>query len=290
MPEGTRAVDGQLIWNGTSGCARYSGEAPDDAAYLKDLIDTIKDRCNIDPRRVYLVGHSGGAFMSYRMACEYAESVSALVSIAGATYYNDEDCQPQAPVHVLQVHGTWDEYISFDGGEHWCGGSLPSAAQTVEKWASYNRCSEPPEEILDALDIDSSIPGNETDVTRYRQGCRAGSSAELWAIESGKHYPRFNDESRATIVDHLLSCLGCGGRERLKRIRCTDDGNLLVKFRRGLGGDSYRLKLSNGEMFEGQLNGRGTANLKIKRMPSGNGKATASWGCGAKAKKKYTCP
>jgi polyhydroxybutyrate depolymerase len=290
VPEGTRNTAGQRWWYGTTNCSIFPGDPPDDAGYLKSLIDTIKSRCNVDARRVYFVGHSSGAFMSYRMACEYSESVSALASIAGSTYYEDSLCQPQAPVHVLQIHGTSDESVSYEGGELWCGGFLPSAEETVEKWASYNRCDDPPLEILDALDFDSSIPGNETDITRYRAGCRAGSSAELWAIEGGRHEPRINDASRAAIVDHLLSCLGCSGRERLKRIRCTDEGRLLVKLRRGLSGDTYRLKLSSGKEVEGQLNGRGAATLRIKKTPSGNGKAIASWGCGAKAKKKYTCP
>ncbi len=291
LPEGTGGnSSGDPWWNGVDPCGWDPGAEPDDSGYLKLLIDTIKSRCNVDPRRVYFVGHSSGALMSYRMACEHAESVSAIASLAGATFFLEEDCQPLAPVHVLQIHGTSDEGLSYDGGKFWCGVDYPAAAQTVEMWASYNRCSEPPEEILDTLDLDASLPGAETSITRYAEGCRAGSSAELWAIKGGKHFPELTDEARNLIVEHLLSRLGCSGKERLLKVKCNAKGRLLAKLKNGLGGDSYRLELSDGIVVEGRLNRKGKAKKKITHMPPGEGTATVSWGCGATARRSYRCP
>jgi len=229
--------------------------------------------------------------MAYRMACEYAKSVSALVSIAGATFFHDEDCLPDAPVHVLQIHGTWDENVSYKGGELWCGGLFPSAEQTVEKWASYNSCRMPPEVLVDLFDLDSSLEGPETRITRYAEECRGGGSAELWSIEHGKHTPDLNDQARTLIVEHLLSRSGCSGQETLKKIKCTANGKLITRLRRGMPLDSYSLELTDeGWAASGQLNRRGHAKIKLTGMQPGQGTAVASWGCGAKARRSYRCP
>jgi hypothetical protein len=255
---------------------------------LKQLIDAIKRRCNVDPRRIYLVGHSNGGSMAFRMACEQAKSISALVSLAG-TARQGESCRPQAPVHVLQIDGSDDDVVLYDGGSD-DGGTYPGAVQMLETWASYNRCPEPPEVIPEALDLDRSLPGEETSITRYLDGCRAGSSAELWTIEGGEHIPELSNQFSDLVVEHLLSRLGCSGKERLKKIKCNLDRRLLVKLRKGLGGDTYWLELSDGTVVEGRLNRKGKAKVKIKDMPSGEGTAAAFWECGAIADRSYSCP
>ena len=49
--------------------------------------------------------------MAHRMACDHADAIAAIVSIAGATFLNPDDCAPSEPVSVLQVHGTNDAVI-----------------------------------------------------------------------------------------------------------------------------------------------------------------------------------
>ena len=58
----------------------------DDSAYLSALIDQIKGTYAVDARRVYLVGHSNGGYMAYRMACDHADQLTAIVSLAGSTW------------------------------------------------------------------------------------------------------------------------------------------------------------------------------------------------------------
>ena len=66
----------------------------DDVGYLSGLIAEAEQTYNIDPKRVYLIGHSNGGFMSFRMACEASELITAIVSLAGSTFENPADCQP----------------------------------------------------------------------------------------------------------------------------------------------------------------------------------------------------
>ncbi len=289
IPEGTADSDGYPFWNATDSCCDRDSTNPDDSGYLKRLLDTIESRCSVDPRRIYLVGWSNGGFMAYRMACDHAKSISAIASLSGATFYEEEDCQPQAPVHVLEIHGTSDDVVYYDGGFR-LAAPYPGAVQTVETWAGYNRCSLPPEEIPNALDLEREIPGKETSISRYLDGCRAGSSVELWTMEGAWHAPVLSRQFNDLVVEHLLSRLGCSGKERLASVRCNTGGRLLVKLKNGLGGDSYRLELSDGRVVEGWLNRKGKAKVKIKGMPSGEGTAAAYWGCGGAAERSYTCP
>ena len=42
-------------------------------------------------------------------------------------------------MHILQIHGTDDETIAFDGGDIQ-DATYPGAVETVERWAAYNGC------------------------------------------------------------------------------------------------------------------------------------------------------
>ena len=98
FPDGTIDSDGNRFWNATDACCNFDGAAVDDVAYLTDLIAEIQAELAIDPKRIALVGHSNGGFMSYRMACERANLVAAIVSLAGASFAEAADCAPSEPV------------------------------------------------------------------------------------------------------------------------------------------------------------------------------------------------
>ena len=115
-PDGSPDVDGARFWNGTDACCDFHGSGVDDSGYLAGLVSQIKAKANVDPRRVYFVGHSNGAFMSYRVACDHADEVAAIVSLAGATFGTPAKCAPSSPVAVLEIHGTADDTVLFGGG------------------------------------------------------------------------------------------------------------------------------------------------------------------------------
>lgn len=87
----------------------------------------------MDDSRVYVIGHSNGGFMSYRMAYEHSDAVAAIVSLAGANHADQRD-PPPYPVHVLQIHGTDDTTILYRGGEI-NENRYPSAMASVSRWA-----------------------------------------------------------------------------------------------------------------------------------------------------------
>ena len=66
------------FWSATKACCNFEGRAIDDSAYLLGLIDAIKVKYRIDDKRVFLVGHSNGGFMSYRLARDHFQRMSTI--------------------------------------------------------------------------------------------------------------------------------------------------------------------------------------------------------------------
>ncbi len=212
-PEGTRDRDGNRFWNATDVCCNFYGSEVDDVAYLVSLVDEIGRATPIDAKRVYLVGHSNGGFMSYRMACERADVFAALVSLAGATFDNDADCEPSERVAILQIHGSADHTILFDGGTLDFGGTeprppYPGARSTVTSWAAYNGCAATLATSPETLDIDAWINGpngpNETTIETATE-CDPGGHAELWTIPGGSHAPNLSPTFAKSVIDFLLA-------------------------------------------------------------------------------------
>ena len=204
VPNGTTDAQGNRFWNATDFCCDFENQNPDDSGYLRNLIETIAAGYPVDLESIHVVGHSNGGFMSYRMACDHADLISSIASLAGATYSNTSDCTPSEPVHVLQIHGTADTVIRY-GGQCiipfvFC---YPGAVESVETWAQYNRCTSVAENES-PLDLDGSISGAETSRTILADGCDEHGSAELWRIEGGSHGPSFNGNFPRELVGWLL--------------------------------------------------------------------------------------
>lgn len=214
-PEGTVDSDGLRFWNATDACCDLNGTGVDDAGYLAEVIEEIQSVASVDPKRIYLVGYSNGGFMSYRMACEHADLVAAIVSLAGASLARPDDCRPSEPLSVLQIHGTADDVVEFEGGDlsGLVGGNgpartYPGARETVASWAAYDGCERELEDLEVTLNVDALIYGPsgpaETTVARAT-GCEPGGHAELWTIPHGGHGPNLSPTFAGSVVDFLIA-------------------------------------------------------------------------------------
>lgn len=203
LPEGTTDRDGRRFWNATDFCCDFQGRDPDDVAYLNDLVEEAGDHVVVGG--VYLVGLSNGAFMSYRMACESMPGLRGIVALAGTSFHDAKRCSGAGPVPILHIHGTADATIRYDGGSR-NGGRVryPGARETVERWAARAGCATRAAETLRSLDIVAGIPGAETTPVRFRTGCGAGITVELWTILRGPHVPAFNSNDIARRLTDWL--------------------------------------------------------------------------------------
>jgi polyhydroxybutyrate depolymerase len=203
-PDGTIDSTGNRFWNATDACCDLYGSGVDDSSYLSGLVTEIGRHYAVDPKQVFFVGHSNGAFMSYRMACDHADQIAAIASLAGAMYENVASCTPANPVAVLEIHGTSDTTIVYGGGSI-AGHAYPGAQTTVNDWVTFDGCNSTPDTSAPALDLDSSLAGNETTVTRFATGCQPGGHAELWSIQGGGHIPALSASFTPDVIDFLLA-------------------------------------------------------------------------------------
>ena len=204
MPDGTLNQDGRRFWNATDACCNFYGSDVDDVAYLRGLIEEAKGRFSIDSKRVYLVGHSNGGFMAHRMACDEAGLVAAIASLAGSTWLDPALCKPSEAVSVLQIHGTEDTSVLYEGEGVAGGIGYPSAEETVARWAKQNGCDPTPDTSTPAVDFSPDVDGPETVITRYAAGCEGQSGAELWAMVGERHVPGLSESFSPAVVDFLF--------------------------------------------------------------------------------------
>jgi polyhydroxybutyrate depolymerase len=199
-PDGDKESGGDenRFWNASPACCNFFQSDVDDSAYVLSIIKEVKADFNVDPNRVYLIGHSNGGFMSYRAAYDHSETIAAVASLAGASHV-DERPAPNNPVHILQIHGTDDGTIAYDGADI-SGNAYPSAKETVAQWAKYNGCEAQGAE-REPRDLVANLEGHESSVMVFNQGCKAGGSSELWTIADGSHVPAFSDTFAEQVVD-----------------------------------------------------------------------------------------
>lgn len=201
-PDGVKDATTYEYWNATDACCDYYGSKVDDSAYLSGLITEIQAAYNVDAKRVYFVGHSAGAFMAHRMACDHGDQIAGIVSLEGAMYQDATKCPGTTPVSVLEIHGTADAIIAYNGGVIGVN-AFPSAATTVADWAKIDQCGAPDTSGA-PLDLDASLVGNETTITAYA-GCKSGTSVQLWTINNGAHFPTLGKAFVPTLFDFLYA-------------------------------------------------------------------------------------
>lgn len=201
FPDGTTDASGRRFWNASDACCNFLSVPVDDVAYLNAIIDDVQAKQRVDPKRIFIVGHSNGGFMAHRMACDASNRIAAIVSFAGVGSKDATRCQPTSPVSVAQLHGTADETVAFTGGD-FQGAAFPSAAETQRAWATRNGCGTTMTET-GRLDLVTNLPGDDTKVERY-SGCQRGD-VELWTIDNGTHIPSFATTTFSGAVWRFLS-------------------------------------------------------------------------------------
>ena len=200
VPNGTRDSTGTSFWNSDP---RISGETVDDVAYLRRLLAEAQANFRVDPQRVYLFGHSNGGFMSYRMACEASDVITAIASLNGMPPEDPSECDAELPVSVVQIHGTADEDVLYDGEPSSDGSGYLGAEEAVERFAAAAGCDVDAAEVGTPLDLDDSLAGAETTVLDYEVGCDRNLGASLWTIEGGGHLPVRSDTFVPSVVQWL---------------------------------------------------------------------------------------
>ena len=196
-PEGTVDSDNKQFWNAVPGCCDWDDSGVDDLGYLSGLLDEALERYHVDRTRIVLIGHSNGGYMSHRLACERADVVTAIASIAGTSFQDMSGlCLAERPVSILQVHGTLDTTVLYATPFAGLG-----AEETAEWWAERDACGT--SLSLDDADYDQMVWGAETLVSRW-EDCADDTAVELWKMVGTSHIPLFSEGFMDDVLDFLL--------------------------------------------------------------------------------------
>ncbi|MFM8946427.1 MAG: alpha/beta hydrolase family esterase [Actinomycetota bacterium] len=170
---------GYQTWNGGYCCGPAARLDVDDVSFVRALIDLIESRMEIDPDRVFAAGHSNGAIMAYRLACELSDRIVAIGIQAGSL--GVDECVLQAPVSVLHIHGMADANHPIDGGRGTgiAGVVFRSARVAVRRLAEADGCESGP-----LLQSNLSWPDIEI---RTWTGCEGVAEVRLITVEGASH-------------------------------------------------------------------------------------------------------
>lgn len=162
-------------WNAGPLCCGHSvKDNVDDVGFLRKMIARISGEQNIDQRRIYVTGLSNGSGMSQRFANEASDLVAATASFA--LYLLVPKSDTYSPVPMLEIHGTKDSVVNFEGA-----GAFLGAIRNLETWAAMNQCS--------GEAVESWREGPHYALTY--EDCQQGAEVTLVTIHEGGHviYP-----------------------------------------------------------------------------------------------------
>jgi len=148
-----------------------------DVQFISDLIDQLEKKYNIDPNRIYINGISQGGGMTYVVACQLADRVAAVGSVAGAYSFPFDQCTPSRPVPVMAFHGDADPVVPYLGGgfETYRVNFLP-APDWADWWAGNNGCAK------------ATTATQDSEVVRTEfQECSENADVTFYTILGGGH-------------------------------------------------------------------------------------------------------
>ncbi len=168
-------------WDAGTCCAAARDQNIDDVGFVRQIIGNVTHQLNIDRKQIYATGMSNGGMMTYRLACEMADTFKAIASVAGTD--NTMRCMPRAPIAILHIHAMNDDHVLYNGGagktfrEVSKVADFTSVPATIAKWVKLNGCNPAPQRVLET-------PGAYCD--KYSH-CQGNVAVQLCVTETGGH-------------------------------------------------------------------------------------------------------
>jgi len=144
----------------------------DELAFVEEILLNLDTIANIDPKRIYAIGHSMGGALVYQLACEMPETFAAVASVAGPMEYSS--CNPDQAVSVIHFHGLKDQMVPFSGGGE---NNFPPSKHGIDTWADLNDCLGANDEKYDENGISHLT---------YTK-CQDRTAVELYTSDTGIH-------------------------------------------------------------------------------------------------------
>ena len=157
----------------------------DDVGFIRELIDLLHASYHTDASRVFVCGHSAGAYMAYRVAIDLADRVAAAGVVNGLLGIRLLDGKPSipdipvpvAPVSLIHICGGKDKLVKF-GGVLTPKVIAKSVPDCILHFVKANGCVTAGQETKDAV--------NGVVRTLYSKG-KAGTEVELVIVANCNH-------------------------------------------------------------------------------------------------------
>jgi polyhydroxybutyrate depolymerase len=158
---------GRTGWTFTQGSA--------DVTFIRDVVSAVSSAYSVDPHHVFATGHSSGAYMAQRLACDAADVFGSVAVYAGGDPSSRTGCSPSRGIAVAMFGGANDHVVS------------ESAVQTsVNGWTAREGCGTTPLVQTTALGSFSRYTGC-TAATEVRWGVYTNLAHE-WPASGTAEY------------------------------------------------------------------------------------------------------
>lgn len=167
-------------WNDTRNLS-----TADDVGFIRALIAELERTQSVDPRRIYATGISNGGFFSQRLACDLADRIAAVASVASTMPESLVPvCHPSQPISVMFMQGTDDPLVHIEGGNVARNrGRNISLAVAARFWRDYDQTEKTPES--------ADLPHHDSNGTSVHRdiysGGKQGTEVVVYTVRGGGH-------------------------------------------------------------------------------------------------------
>ena len=180
-PQGSTLWTGKTHWN-----ANLEMSNVNDIEFLSFLALKIQEEYKTSLDNIFISGMSNGGFMSYTLGCEKSDIFKGVASITGTmSGYDWRNCSPSSRIPILQISGTSDNIVPWDGTMNpaygW--GGAPHILEVMGFWSDLNACSE--EEVFNFPDVDKS--DYSTVSLTKKKGGRFNNEVWFYKVSGGGH-------------------------------------------------------------------------------------------------------
>jgi polyhydroxybutyrate depolymerase len=199
-PDGSGHLDRRLLtWNAGSCCGSAQEGHVDDVGFAVALLADLARDLDLDPTRVYAVGHSNGGMMAYRLAAREGARIAAVASVAGPDMSESFPSGP--PVPVLHIHSVDDPRATYQGGESRTFAfvsnhvAFRSVDDTLARWRGRDGCTGDGR-VVDERKLES----HRAELVDFGP-CAGGADVRLWRLHGPGHgWPGGRSWLPATLI------------------------------------------------------------------------------------------
>jgi polyhydroxybutyrate depolymerase len=181
-------------WNECRKLAKSEANKLDinEQGFFAGMIDYFFKNNQINPKKVFVVGTSGGGHMAYKLAMTMPERFTAITAlIANLPDTNNLDCtEKRLAIPVMIVNGTLDKTNPYNGGEVILGkdnyGFVRSTDKTFQYWSQLAGYKRNPK----MTSLPNTDPNDGKTIEKYTFKKRKKPEITLLKVIGGKHdYP-----------------------------------------------------------------------------------------------------